>query len=116
MGFCHALTELRLLLRHWQKNRHLDESGASCAGQWFQKIFIRSMGPLLWPIPVLITVDKDVLYKRLMKRAWETPAEIKQRMNRFAEAITFHPKLVFIENNNTVDQVLKKLYAMVSCE
>lgn len=50
-------------------------------------------------LPVLITVQPDVLRLRLISRGRESEAEVEQRLRRAEAYVVDHPRLVQIDNN-----------------
>ncbi len=65
-------------------------------------------------IPILVTVDRDILYARLVQRGREDAPAITKRMNRLSYYNVSHPNLVCIKNNTTVEEATSRLCSVLT--
>ena len=66
-------------------------------------------------IPVLISVDQDVLRDRLKRRGRENDKQIEHRLKQARDLVTaaYHPQLIKIENNGPLERAGEKLMNII---
>jgi ribose 1,5-bisphosphokinase len=67
-------------------------------------------------VAVLLTVEPDVLHRRLLRRGRETPAQIDARLRRstqFADTATLGERLHLLDNSGDLSQAVERLLGLL---
>lgn len=66
-------------------------------------------------VPVLVSVETDILRERLLARGRESTSEIERRLERARAYEVAHPNLELVDNSDDLSVAGKRLLAIIRC-